>query len=89
MAKSSQDKKLHMDQLLDLIDDLDQMELFDLCDPSDHIFWEEFFRIEEVLELTDELDPPTFSVSIRNDRTGETKTYNKIRLQSVRKKIVC
>ncbi len=88
MSKSS-NKKVQIDELLDLIDDLDQLEFFDIHDPDDQIFWEEFFQIEKLLEWTDEIDPTTFSVSIRNDKTGEIKTYNRIRLQSVRKKIVC
>lgn len=67
----------------------DEPEFMDVQNPYDQAFWDEFFQVEDLLEMTDELDPPNFSVTVQNHRTGETKTYNKIHLQSTRKKIAC
>jgi hypothetical protein len=94
MAKNR--KTANIPQLPDLsdldIDKLlasDQPELWDIQDPGDQMFWEEFFRVEEMLSLTDELDPPRFSITIQNHQTGEVKTYKNISLRSVRKKVQC
>lgn len=75
--------------LLDAVGHLDQPDVWDIMDPGDQSFWEEFFKLEEVLETTDELDPPTFSITVQNHQTGEVKTFSQIHLKSVKKKIVC
>lgn len=67
----------------------DQPEFWDIADPSDQTFWEEFFKIEDLLSVTDELDPPQFSITVQNHQTGEVKTYQNIHLSPSKKKILC
>src|SRR5260221_418053 len=74
---------------IDEVREGDEPEFMDLQNPFDQAFSDEFFQVEDLLEMTDELDPPNFSVTVQNHRTGETKTYNRIHLQSTRKKIAC
>jgi hypothetical protein len=74
---------------LDTLGNIDDSVLWDFFDPSDEAFWQEFFQIEESLEATDELDPTTFSISVQNQHTGETRTFSHIHLKSTRKKIEC
>jgi hypothetical protein len=74
---------------IDFLSDLEQTDVWDFHDPGDQRFWEEFFQVEELLEVTDEIDPPTFSITVQNHQTGETKTYSNIHLSAARKKIVC
>jgi hypothetical protein len=81
----SLEKKTAQDHLAQL----DQPEFWDICDPSDQVFWEEFFQIEELLDFHDELDPATFSITVQNHKTGQTRSYPHIRLQSARKKVRC
>ncbi len=73
----------------DLLKDLDQVDIWDMADPSDQAFWEEFFQIEDMLEMSDELDPPRFTVTVENHQTGTIKTFRNIKLKSVRKKTAC
>jgi hypothetical protein len=68
---------------------LDEPEVWDIEDPRDQAFWEEFFKIEDILSITDEFDAPTFSISVQNNQTGEVRTYTNIHLKSARKKIAC
>jgi hypothetical protein len=90
MPKSKQPKLPDLNDLdIEKMMSLDQPELWDLDDPRDQAFWEEFFHIEDLLSFTDELDPPTFSISVHNHQTGEVKTYSNIKLKSTRKKISC
>jgi hypothetical protein len=90
MAKTKSSKLPDLSDLdLDRIMNLDEPEVWDLDDPRDQAFWEEFFKIEDLLSYTDELDPPTFSISVHNNQTGEVKTYSNIKLKSARKKIAC
>lgn len=77
--------KKYTDQLLQL----DQPDLWDINDPTDQAFWQEFFQIEEMLELSDELDPTTFSITVQNHKTGDVRSYPHIRLLSTRKKTRC
>lgn len=72
----------------DLVTDLERFDLW-AADQNDQVFWDEFFQIEDMLEASDELDPPFFTVKIENHQTGKTKSYPKIRLKAARKKIVC
>ncbi len=83
--KKDADQKEQPDQ----INHFDQPEVWDITDPGDQSFWEEFFRLEELLETTDELDPPTFSISVQNHQTGEVRTFSRIQLKPARKKIRC
>jgi hypothetical protein len=76
-------------QDVDVLSSFDASESWAVTDPGDQSFWDEFFKIEEVLEATDEIDPPTFSITVQNHRTGEVKTYNRIHLKSAKQKIVC
>jgi hypothetical protein len=73
----------------DQINHFDQPEVWDIMDPGDQSFWEEFFRLEELLETTDELDPPVFSISVQNHQTGEVRTFSHIQLKPARKKLLC
>jgi hypothetical protein len=73
----------------DTFADMDQIDVWDIQDPNDQAFWEEFFRIEDMLSVTDELDPPSFSITVQNHQTGEAKTYQNIHLRPARKKVVC
>jgi hypothetical protein len=60
-----------------------------MIDPAYQVFWEEFFRVEEVLEMSDEFDAPSFSITIQNEQTGEVKTYSNVKLKASRRKIEC
>ena len=70
-----------------IFNDLEQLEFWDFNDPNDQAFWEEFFQIENLLEASDELDPPSFTISVQNQRNGEVKTYRNIRLKAVKSAI--
>jgi hypothetical protein len=85
MSKSDTGNKTPQDTTLQL----EQPEYWDICDPSDQMFWDEFFKIEELLELQDEIDPASFSITVQNHRTGETRSFPHIHLLSTRKKISC
>lgn len=61
---------------------------WEVLDDGDASFWDEFFKIEDVLCATDELDPPSFSITVQNHQTGEVRTYQNIYLKSSRRKIV-
>ncbi len=74
---------------LDTFFDMDQPDVWDIQDPSDQMFWEEFFKIEDMLSLSDELDPPSFSITVQNHQTGEVKTFKNIHLRPVRKQTMC
>lgn len=87
MAKDK--KKSDQNSAQDQINFFDQPEVWDILDPSDQSFWEEFFRLEELLETTDELDPPSFSISIQNHQTGEVKTFSHIKLKPAVRKLSC
>ncbi len=76
-------------KLDDMLAELDELDLWDVTDPADQTFWEEFFRVEDVLEMTDEFDSPNFTITVQNNQTGETKTYHNIKLKPSRKKIDC
>jgi len=90
MAKDKKsDSNTTSDQSPDQMNHFDQPEVWDILDPGDQSFWEEFFRLEELLEATDELDPPSFSISIQNHQTGEVKTFSHIQLKPVRRKLDC
>ncbi len=89
MSKSNSKTSQETSLIDDIIAEMSQMELWDFVDPSDQAFWEEFFQIEDLLEVSDELDPPSFSISVENHKTGEVKTYSNIRLKSARKKVEC
>jgi len=73
----------------DQINHFDQPEVWDIMDPGDQSFWEEFFRLEEILETTDELEPPSFSITVQNHQTGEVRTFSRVRLKPARKKLLC
>jgi hypothetical protein len=89
MAKSKTEEK-HSEKLFeDAIAELEELELWDMIDPADQVFWEEFFRVEEVLEMSDEFDAPSFSITIQNEQTGEVKTYSNVKLKASRRKIEC
>lgn len=67
---------------------LDDLEFDDIENPEDRAFWNEFFKIEEALSVTDDLfEPPRFTISVQNQDTGETRTYRNIRLKSTKKRI--
>jgi len=68
---------------------LDQTEFWDIADPTDEAFWNEFFHIEEILDFQDELDPATFSITVQNHKTGEVRSYPHIRLLSSHQKVRC
>jgi hypothetical protein len=87
MAKGK--KKTDHTQEVDQMNHFDQPEVWDILDPGDQSFWEEFFRLEELLETTDELDPPSFSISIQNHQTGEVKTFSHISLKPAISKLLC
>lgn len=84
--RSSRPAGMDIDEIMK---DLEQNDIWEMTDPNDQAFWEEFFQIEDLLEMSDELDPPKFTVSVHNHRTGVVKTYNNIKLKSTRKKIAC
>jgi hypothetical protein len=96
-GSSSQTPSQDKIALFDLFDlsDLDRLldgdgeEFWDVNDSHEHAFWSEFLRLEEVLSESDDLDPPTFSVTIQNHQTGEVRTFKNIRLVATRKKIAC
>lgn len=87
MAKDN--KKTDQTSEPDQVNHFDQPEVWDILDPGDQSFWEEFFRLEELLEATDELDPPSFSISIQNHQTGEVKTFSHIQLKPATRKLIC
>jgi hypothetical protein len=90
MAKNKTNKLPHLDDLdIEKMLGSDQPEVWDIHDPRDQVFWEEFFKIEDMLSQTDELDPPTFSITVQNHQSGEVRTYSNIKLKSARKKVVC
>ena len=92
MAKQSKKSNSNLDQTpseVDQLSHIDQPEVWDMLDPGDQSFWEEFFRLEELVDVTDELDPPSFSISIQNHQTGEVKTFSRITLKSAARKLSC
>ena len=90
MAKSSKPKIPNSKkQETDLITDYIGLDAWEVLDQGDQHFWEEFFQIEELVSNTDELDPPSFTITVQNHQTGEVKTYKKIYLKSARKKTFC
>ncbi len=76
-------------KLDDMIADLEELDLWDVADPADQTFWEEFFKVEEALEMSDEFDAPSFTITVQNNTTGETNTYQNIKLKPSRRKIDC
>jgi hypothetical protein len=84
--KSDQSK---LQQLDDIFSELDELELWDFVDPADQVFWEEFFKVENVLEMSDEFDAPSFTITVQNHQTGETKTYKNVKFKPSRRKISC
>jgi hypothetical protein len=76
-------------QLNDMIAELEELDLWDVADPADQTFWEEFFKVEDALEMSDEFDAPSFTITVQNNSTGETKTYQNIKLKPSRKKVDC
>ncbi len=73
----------------EVVNHFDQPDVWDVMDNADEAFWEEFFHLEDVLATTDELDPATFSISIENHQTGETKTFSKIHLKQTKSSLLC
>jgi hypothetical protein len=59
-------------ELDDMISELEELEVWDFADPADQIFWEEFFKVENALEMNDEFDAPSFTITVQNHQTGET-----------------
>jgi hypothetical protein len=82
------DELLSLDSL-DNFFNSDQPDFWDVTDEADQSFWDEFFHLEDLLNVTDELDPPSFTITVQNHQTGEVKTYSNITLKSGKKKIVC
>lgn len=76
-------------QLNDMIAELEELDLWDVADPADQTFWDEFFKVEDALEMSDEFDAPSFTITVQNNSTGETSTYQNIKLKPSRKKIDC
>jgi hypothetical protein len=83
MAKRHSDANPQFDEIT-TINSWEYGEVVENDDP----FWEEFFKIEDLLCMTDELDPPKFSITVQNHQTGDVRTYKNIRLKSSRKKLV-
>jgi hypothetical protein len=92
MKMSKSKKTNHQSQQLEAAElefaHLDEREVWDILDPGDQSFWEEFFRLEEIVEVSDELDPPTFAITIQNLQTGELRTFSKIKLKPSLKKLL-
>jgi hypothetical protein len=87
---NSKSKQNSPDQKLDdMLAELEELDLWDVSDPADQAFWEEFFKVEDALEMADEFDAPSFTITVQNHGTGETKTYRNIKLKASRKKISC
>lgn len=86
-TKSKSDASEH--QLDDMIAELDELDVWDFADSGDQAFWEEFFKVEDALEMADEFDAPSFSITVQNNSTGETKTYQNIKLKPSRRRIDC
>lgn len=76
-------------KLDDMIAELDELDFWDFADTGDQAFWEEFFKVEDALEMADEFDSPSFSITVQNNSTGETKTYKNVKLKPSRRKIDC
>lgn len=73
----------------DAIAELEELDFWDMSDPADQAFWDEFFKVEDILEMNDDFDSPTFTISIQNHDTGELRTYNGVKLKPSRQKISC
>jgi hypothetical protein len=81
------DELLSLDSLDNFFDD--QPDVWDITDEADRSFWNEFLQLENLLSVSDELDPPEFTITLQNHQTGEIKTYSNIHLKSGKKKIIC
>lgn len=77
------------ERLDDMIAELDELDLWDMVDPADRTFWEEFFKVEDALEQAEEFGAPSFTITVQNNSTGETRTYHNIHLKPSRKRIDC
>lgn len=73
----------------DALAELEELDLWDMTDPADQAFWEEFFKVENILEMNDDFDAPSFTISIQNHDTGELRTYSGVKLKPSRQKIAC
>ncbi len=89
MSKTTDKTKSNTTIQKDEFKSLDAPEVWDIVDPQEQAFWDEFFKIEEMLELHDNLDPTTFSITIQNQKTGEVRSYDRVRLLSTKRKIRC
>jgi len=89
MAKTKSKQDAAEPKMDDMIADLEELDLWDFADPADQTFWEEFFRVEDALEMADDFDAPSFTITVQNNQTGEAKTYKNIKLKPSRKKIDC
>jgi len=89
MANSKSKQKAAENRLEDMITELEELDLWDFADPADQAFWEEFFKVENVIETADEIDAPSFTITVQNHDTGEVKTYSNIKLKPSRRKISC
>ena len=76
-----------IEELQELDLDGDEVDFFDDINPDDAAFWQQFFKIEEVLGLMDPEDGPTFNITIQNEQTGEVKSYSGVRLKSGQKEL--
>ena len=88
MSKPKSDQS-ELQQLDDLFTELDELELWDFVDPADQVFWEEFFKVESALEMSDEFDSPSFTITVQNHQSGEVKTFKNIKLKPSMRKISC
>lgn len=80
-------RRPHSDSRFDEITTINSWEYGEVVESEDP-FWDEFFKIEDLLCMTDEMDPPKFTITVQNHQTGEVRTYKNIRLKSSRKKVV-
>lgn len=76
-------------KLDDMLTELDELDFWDASDQADQTFWDEFFKVEDALEMADEFDAPSFTITVQNNQTGETKSYQNVKLKPSRKKIDC
>jgi len=89
MGKTKSKQPAALEKLDDMITELDELDLWDVADPADQMFWEEFFKVENTLELTDEFDAPSFTITVQNHDTDELKTFSNIKLKPSRSKVRC
>ena len=87
MAKTKHSTKPVNDSFDEVISSLEQLEVWDVLDAADQSFWDEFFRIEEMLAFHDELEPPQFTVTVQNHQTGEVRTFQHVRFKSSKKRL--